>query len=122
MQMGLAEPITLTAPEASQVPSMSDKPASMTNPSGILSLATGGPFIFDPLPLRGSGCEPRPILSCTGPDFCGCTKRIYYGTNPCDDDPVLTMSPTINDAKTTHWYQHAVWMVTRKKAVTEAIK
>jgi hypothetical protein len=100
----------------------SELPASMTNPSGILPLAIDGQFAFEPLPARGDVCNRRPIVSCLGPDYCGCHPRIYYGTNPCDDDPVLTMSPTVCDGKTTHWYQHAFRMVTRKKAVTEAIK
>ena len=63
----------------------------------------------------------RPDVRCTGPDYCGCSPRVYYGTNPCDDDPVLTMSPNVCDAKTTHWYTKAWNMVTRKKAIAEAI-
>ncbi len=145
MPLGMPQSVTLAAPEVSQIMSMSDmlqqptgapmtgsksprhsggteKPASMTNPSGILPLATGSQFAFEPLPKRGNGCNPRPIIHCTGPDFYGCTERIYYGTNPCDDDPVLSMSPPINDAVTTHWYQHAFKMVTRKKAIVEAIQ
>tara|TARA_R110002073_G_scaffold8761_7_gene46905 strand:+ start:1277 stop:1774 length:498 start_codon:yes stop_codon:yes gene_type:complete len=137
---GFSDPITLTSPEMSlqpvpvqdltmaaggspsQMVDESENPASMTNPSGILPLAIDGQFAFEPLPARGDVCNPRPIVSCLGPDYCGCHPRIYYGTNPCDDDPVLTMSPTVCDGKTTHWYQHAFRMVTRKKAVTEAIK
>ena len=115
-RMGLPAPVTVEAPE------WSDKPASVTNPSGILPLATGGPFVFDPLPMASGGCNSRPSLSCTGPDFSSCSKRLYYGTNPCDDDPVLSLYPAINDGLTQHWYQHAFRMITRKKAVTEAIK
>ncbi len=115
-RMGLPEPVTLDAPATS------DKPASVTNPSGILPLATGGPFVFEPLPMASGGCNPRPSLSCTGPDFSGCSKRLYYGTDPCDDDPVLPLYPAINDGLTQHWYQHAFRMITRKKTITEAIK
>ena len=141
----LPQPVTLAAPEMDDMTAMSDMlhststlemsdaitptnhsvaelPASITNPSGILPSATGGAFVFDPLPMCGNGCNPRPIIDCTGPDFCGCTKRIYYGTNPCDDDPILPLYQSVNDKKTKHWYQHAFDMVTRKKAITEAIK
>ncbi|QEG41257.1 hypothetical protein [Roseimaritima ulvae] len=141
----LSQPIALIAPTTEETPAMagtlqatvnpkishavapteygrSDLPASITDPSGTLSLETGGPYVFDPLPIKGNGCRPRPIISCTGPDFCGCTKRIYYGTNPCDDDPVLPLSQTGCDPKTKHWYQHAYDMVIRKKSVTEFFK
>jgi len=125
----LPQPVTLASIMTLQDPDPSpatvesaDLPASITNPSGIIPLATGGPFVFDTLPMRGNGCRPRPIISCTGPDFCGCTKRIYYGTNPCDDDPVLPLPQSGYDPKTKHWYQHAYDMVIRKKSVTEFFK
>lgn len=141
----LPQPIALIAPTTEERPAMadmlqatvkpemsdavapteyrsSDLPASITDPSGTLPLATGGPYVFDTLPMRGNGCRPRPIISCTGPDFCGCTKRIYYGTNPCDDDPVLPLPQSGYDPKTKHWYQHAYDMVIRKKSVTEFFK
>ncbi|EMI24731.1 MULTISPECIES: hypothetical protein [Rhodopirellula] len=138
----LPQPVTLAAPEmgnmsdmlqSSSTPEMSDAiaptnrsvtelPASVTSPSGILPSSTGGPFVFEPLAMCGNGCNPRPMIDCTGPDYCGCTKRIYYGTNPCDDDPILPLHPSVNDKITKHWYQHAFNMVTRKKAITEAIK
>ena len=98
-----------------------DLPASIANPSGILPLATSGAFVFEPLPTRGS-CAFIPDVRCIGPDYHGCTPRIYYGTNPCDDDPVLSMSPTVCDPKTQHWYTKAWKMILRKKAITEAIK
>lgn len=123
----LPQPVTLASIMTLQDPDPSpatvesaDLPASMTNPSGIIPLATGGPFVFDALPTRGS-CMLRPDVRCTGPDYCGCSPRVYYGTNPCDDDPVLTMSPNVCDAKTAHWYTKAWNMVTRKKAIAEAI-
>lgn len=123
----LPQPVTLasmlTLQESGASPATvapAELPASVTNPSGILPLATGGPFVFDALPTRGS-CVLRPDVRCTGPDYCGCNPRIYYGTNPCDDDPVLTMSPKVCDAKTTHWYTKAWNMITRKKAIAEAI-
>ena len=98
-----------------------DLPASITAPSGILPLATGVPFVFEPLPAHGP-CLSVPDIRCTGPDYCGCAPRIYYGTNPLDDDPILTMSPSVCDSKTRHWFTKARNIVLRKKAITEAIK
>lgn len=126
-QSSLPQPVTLasmmilqeTADESTASPTTA-LPASITAPSEILPLATGGSFIFEPLPTRGS-CVLRPDVRCTGPDYCGCTPRIYYGTNPCDDDPVLTMSPTVCDHKTMHWYEKAFNMVLRKKAIAAAL-
>jgi hypothetical protein len=97
-------------------------PASITDPSDLLPLATGGPYAFDPLPMCGDGCAPRPIIRCTGPAYRGCNPRLYYGTNPYDDDPILPLYPSINNRKTKHWYQHAFDLVKRKKAITAAIK
>ena len=99
----------------------SELPASIRNPGGILPLATAEPVALPPVPMQSMGCNPKPHLRCLGPDFCGCSPRIYYGTNPCDDDPVLTMSPTINDPWTRHWYHKAWDMVVRKKSIAAAI-
>jgi hypothetical protein len=117
----LASRLTLQGSEASPTTVQpADLPSSLTNPIGILPLATGGPFVFEPLPTPGS-CVLRPNVHCTGPDYRGCSPRIYYGTNPCDDDPILTMSPDVCDAKTTHWYTKAWNMISRKKAIAEAV-
>jgi|SRR6056297_1944035 len=132
-ETGLPKPVTLASMmtmqdgdmdnvESDKVNSQSgDLPASVSNPSGILSLATDGPFYFEPLPTRGT-CVLRPDVRCIGPDYRGCNSRIYYGTSPCDDDPILTMTPNVCDVKTTHWYTKAWNMVVQKKAITEALK
>ena len=118
----LTSAIAITSREAHiETIALNDAPASVTNPGEILPLATGGPYVFAPLPATGS-CSPRPVLSCLGPDYCECNPYIYFGTNPCDDDPVLSMSPEVCDTKTTHWYSKALNMILRKKAITEAIK
>ncbi|WP_235952309.1 hypothetical protein [Crateriforma spongiae] len=96
-------------------------PASITKPNGVLTLATDGPAALPALPMRSHGCNPRPFVDCTGPDYCGCHPRTFYGTNPCDDDPILTMSPTVNDSWTSHWYRKALDMVRRKTHIAEAI-
>ena len=98
----------------------SELPASIRNPGEILSLATAGPPALPSVPMQSMGCNPKPHLRCLGPDFCGCSPRIYYGTNPCDDDPVLTMSPAINGPLTRYWYRNAWDMVVRKKAIAAA--
>ncbi|WP_153556286.1 hypothetical protein [Roseimaritima sediminicola] len=147
-RVGLAKPVTIatTGPDTRQVshaggsnanrhaadrsaaeasyPSTApaDLPTSVTRPSGVLSLATGGPAVLPELPLARGGCQPRPAVRCTGPCYRGCTPPIYYGTDPTDDDPVLSMSPTVCDACTTHWYEHALRMILRKKAITEAYR
>lgn len=97
-------------------------PASITGDNELLPLAPAGKMMLPALPVRSGGCLPRPLVECTGPDYCGCTARIYFGTNPCDDDPILPLYPTINDHKTRHWYQHAKSMVLRKKHVAETLK
>lgn len=102
------------------VMSASDLPASTTALNKVVPLATGGSFVFEPLPTRGM-CSLRPDVRCVGPDYRGCTPRIYYGTNPCDDDPVLTMSPTVCDPITSHWYDKALNLVLRKKKIAEVI-
>lgn len=99
-----------------------DLPASITQPSGILTLAPAGLQGLPALPTRGRGCNLCPDIRCQGPLYSGCSPRIYYGTNPRDDDPILPLYPQINDAKTTHWYDAALRMVQRKKAVAEVIK
>lgn len=106
--------------DASSATTKTDLPASITAPSGILPLATDGAFVFEPLPTLGL-CALRPDVRCTGPDYCSCMPRIYYGTNPCDDDPVLTMRPTVRDPKTLHWYEKALSMVRRKTAIAEVL-
>lgn len=97
-----------------------DLPASITAPSGILPLATDGAFVFEPLDRRDL-CPQRASVRCAGPDYRSCLPRIYYGTDPCDDDPVLSMSPTVRDPKTRHWYEKALNMVLRKTAIAEAL-
>lgn len=99
-----------------------DLPASITQPSGILRLAPAGIQGLPVLPTRGHGCNLCPDVRCHGPVYPGCSPFIYYGTNPRDDDPVLPLYPHINDAKTKHWYDAALRMVRRKKAVAEVIK
>ncbi len=127
-QSSLPQPVTLASMMAVQetdddstAASTSNLPASITAQGEVLALATDGPFVFEPLSTRGT-CSLRPDVRCTGPDYCGCTPRIYYGTNPSDDDPVLPLHPTINDPKTRHWYHHAFDMILRKKRIAEAIK
>ncbi len=98
----------------------SEPPFSITGDNEVLSLATSEAAVLSGLPSRAGGCSARPEICCTGPDYRGCTPRIYYGTNPCDDDPILTLVPAINDQKTKHWYDHALRMILRKKHVAEA--
>ena len=107
--------------DAGKTSAIPDAPASIAAPEEILPLATGGPFVFEPLQARGT-CVPRPDIRCTGPDYCGGTPRIYYGTHPCDDDPVLPLYPAIDERKTRHWYQHAFDMIRRKKRIAETIR
>lgn len=76
--------------------------------------------MFEPLPTRGT-CVLKPDVRCTGPNYRDCTPRIYYGTHPCNDDPVLTMSPTVSDPITTHWYPKAFNSVLSKKKMAEAL-
>jgi hypothetical protein len=127
-QSPLPQPVTIAATMAAQefdddgaVASTSNLPASITAQGEVLALATDGPFVFEPLSTRGT-CSLRPDVRCTGPDYCGCTPRIYYGTNPSDDDPVLPLHPTINDPKTRYWYHHAFDRILKKKRIAEAIK
>ena len=98
-----------------------DLPTSITKPNGVLALAIDGPAALPSLPMRSTGCNAKPVLQCTGPNYCGCHPQTYYRTNPCDDDPVLTKSPTVNDSWTNRWYRKALDMVRRKKIITEAI-
>ncbi len=99
----------------------SELPVSISGDNPLLPLATGGTAVLPGLPIRHAGCSPRPSIRCTGPDYRGCSPRIYYGTNPCDDDPILPMAPAIDDHKTNHWYDHALRMILRKKHVAEAM-
>ena len=126
---GKPQLITLAVPlggQAAEPPKLSEEsrpalPFSVAGDDNILPLATDGAFILPPLSVRGRGCNSRPVLRCSGPDYRGCSLRIYYGTNPCDDGCVLPMNPTINDALTTHWYEKALGMVLRKKAMAAIV-
>lgn len=99
----------------------SEPPVSISGDNELLTLATDGIAVLPGLPSRPGGCSVRPTVRCTGPNYRGCTPRVYYGTNPCDDDPILPLVPAINDPKTSHWYDHALRMILRKKHVAEAM-
>lgn len=96
----------------------SERPASLMAPGDVLPLATGGPAVLPALSASGSGCCLRPELRCCGPDYCGCNSRIYYGTDPRDDDFVHDLYKPVTAS---HWYQHAFRMVVRKKHIASAI-
>lgn len=100
----------------------SELPASVASSQPWLPLAPEGMQTLPDLPATGHGCGMCPVLQCTGPEYCGCSPRIYYGTNPCDDDPILPLNSRINDWKLRHWYNAGLRMILRKKAVTERLK
>lgn len=97
-------------------------PASMTQPSGLLTLAPAGIQPLPALPTTGHGCRLHPTVRCTGPEYCGGAPRLYYKTHPRDDDPILPLATPTHDRVTKHWYETALKMILRKKTVTEAIK
>ncbi len=99
-----------------------DLPASITQPSGVLTLAPAGIQTLPARPATGRGCNACPGVRCRGPIYPSCSPRIYYGTDPGDDDPILSLSPQIHHGKPQPWYTAAFNLVLRKQAVTEAIK
>jgi hypothetical protein len=105
---------SMIAPGASEI----EETASTRDPSGVLPLATDGPATLPPLSATGSGCCLSPMFQCYGPDYRGCTPRIYYGTNPNDDDFVRDLDSCPPHA---WWYQKAFRMVVRKKRCAEVL-
>lgn len=95
-----------------------EAPASTFAPSGVLPLATNGPPTLPALSATGSGCCLYPVFQCYGPDYCGCTPRIYYGTNPNDDDFVRDLDRCPSHA---WWYEKAFRMIVRKKRCAEVL-
>ncbi|MEZ6088652.1 MAG: hypothetical protein R3C05_11610 [Pirellulaceae bacterium] len=97
-------------------------PLSLRGEGETLPLAPAGSAFLPSISVQTSGCSMRPILDCMGPDYRDCSPRLYYRTNPSDDDPVLSLYPRITDPKTNHWYDHALRMVLRKKRITEVLR
>lgn len=108
-----------TAEERVPRPAAGPQPARAAADAGaVLPLATAGPAVLPPLSATSSGCCLQPLLRCSGPDYRGCTPRIYYGTNPNDDDFVRELESYPPHA---WWHERALRMVVRKKRVAEVL-
>lgn len=105
-------PIVDVAPTAPATGTLEDQPE-------IVPLATAAPPALPPLKAVGSGCCLRPDLSCPGPAFCPCVPLVYFQTDPRDDDWTNPLYECAGGGCGTHWYEHALRMVVRKKNLAE---